>query len=152
MEKNYNEGFTIIEAVIAIAIIAILSFISFNYIQGEIQKSKIVSDIKSIYGLLQEGRKKAFAEKIDINFNLDISNKKACLIELPDNNVFICKTLNSDDYASTQNPIKIDKRGTFQKGTIYYTGNLKGLSYSCISVSFLRVKMGVWNGSECEVK
>jgi len=150
--ENYRGGFTLVEVLIVIVILAILSYISITYIRGELDKSKIVTDIKTIYGLLQEGRSKAFSEKKDLEFSLDVANKRVCLIDSQTGNVLICKELNSSDYGATANPIKIDKRGTFSSGTIYYTGNLKNLAYSCISISNLRVKMGVWNGNACEVK
>jgi prepilin-type N-terminal cleavage/methylation domain-containing protein len=148
---KYKKGFTLIEVLLVMVIIAILAYFSASYIVKEINKSKIVSDIRKMYGLLQEGREKAFAEKRNIKFNLDLTNKKACLLDENDN-VISCVDLNSNEYSATKNPIIIDKRGTFQNGTIYYTGSLDHLSYSCIAISNLRVKMGVWDGSSCEVK
>jgi prepilin-type N-terminal cleavage/methylation domain-containing protein len=152
MKKDKRGGFTLVEVLIVIVILAILSYISITYIKGEIEKSKITTDIKTIYALLQEGREKAFSHKLEIDFVLDVANKKVCLKDPTDGKIIICKSLNSSDYSSTTNPIKIDKRGTFTNGTIYYTGSLKNLAYSCISISNLRVKMGVWDGNECKVK
>ncbi len=156
--KNKGElGFSLIELLIVISIIGIISFISIGYIKDALEKNKVVQDVQNMYGLLQEGRMKAFAEKKKLEFYLDIANKKACIRNSetsPPTNIK-CVNLETIDFSmknGSPNPIKIDKRGTFQKATIYYTGNLTGLSYDCIVISTVRAKMGVWDGSDCKPK
>jgi len=116
--QNMNRGFSLIELLIVIVILSILSFISFKYIQYEMDKSKIVSDIKNMYGLLQDARKKAFSEKRKIQLVLDTPNKRACIYYEDTGDLIQCIPLNSSDYNATRNPIKVDKRGTFNGGTI----------------------------------
>jgi len=122
--QNMNRGFSLIELLIVMVILSILSFVSFKYIQYEMEKNKIVSDIKNMYGLLQEARKRAFSQKEKINFVLDTANKKACIYYGTTGTLIQCVPLNSSDYNATRNPIKVDKRGTFNGGTIYYTGTI----------------------------
>ena len=151
--KNKGElGFSLIELLIVISIIGIISFISIGYIKDALEKNKVVQDIQNMYGLLQEGRMKAFAEKKKLEFYLDITNKKACIRDSKTSANIKCANLKTINFSINNNPIGIDKRGTFQGSTIHYTGNLTGLSYDCITISTVRVKMGVWDGSTCVPK
>ena len=148
--KIKKEGaFSLLELLIVISIIAIMSYIGINYILKAMEKSKIERDLKKMYGLLQEARIKAFAEKREFSFSLDLTNKKACVEE--NNNPIKCVDLEDNNY-SLSGSINIDKRGTFTNGTIRYTGDIQNLAFDCIAVSTIRAKLGVWNGSKCEPK
>ena len=150
--NNRENGFSLIELLIVILIIGIISFISLKFIKDALEKEKVVQDIQNMYGLLQEGRMKAFAEKKELKFNLDTASKKACIKDAGTSTNIRCVNLKTVDFFITSNPVGIDKRGTFQGSTIYYTGNFTGLSYDCITISTVRVKMGVWDGSKCVPK
>ncbi|WP_456393603.1 prepilin-type N-terminal cleavage/methylation domain-containing protein [Persephonella sp.] len=144
------KGFSIIELLIVIVILLIISAIAVIPFLDKIEANKIDRDIRAIYGLLQEGRIKAFGEKRRFIFELNPLEKRACLIDPVTNTEIRCVGLNKTDY----NPIiiSIDKRGTFSNGTIIYTGDNKSRIFSCISISTTRVKMGEWNGTDCIVK
>lgn len=146
---RYREGFSLLELLIVISIIAIMSYVGINYILSAMKKSKIESDLKKMYGLLQEARIKAFAEKKDFTFSLDLTNKKACIKE--GTNTVKCVDLEDNNY-TVSGSISIDKRGTYTNGTIRYTGTVSNLGFNCIAVSTIRAKLGVWNGSRCEPK
>ncbi len=154
LEGNKGEsGFSLIELLIVISIIGIISFVSIRFIKDALEKEKVVQDIQNMYGLLQEGRMKAFAEKKKLEFYLDISHKRACIRDAGTHANIKCVNLKTIDFSiKNNNPITIDKRGTFTGTTIYYTGNFTGLSYDCIKISDIRVKMGVWDGSDCILK
>ena len=144
-----KEGFSLIELLIVISIIAILSYFGINYILSVMEKSKIEKDLKRMYGLLQEARIKAFSEKKEFTFSLDLINKKACIKEGTTD--IKCVDLDDNNY-SLSGSINIDKRGTFTGGTIRYIGNVSNLAYNCIVISNIRVKLGVYNGSKCVPK
>ena len=146
-----NGGVTLLELLIVISIMAILSYFGIKYITSAMEKSKIESDLKKMYGLLQEGRIKAFSEKRDFIFSLNLMSKKACIIDR--NTLANVKCINLDDSNYTVSTlVAIDKRGTFTNGTIRYIGSIKNLSYDCIVISTIRVKLGVWDGSKCKAK
>ena len=144
-----ERGYSLLELIIVMSILAIMSYLGINYILSSLEKNKIEKDLKNIYGLLQEARIKAFSHKKEFEFSLDLSDKKACIKE--GSNIVKCVELEDNNY-SLRGTIKIDKRGTFTNGTIHYIGSVKDLSYDCIVVSVIRVKLGVWDGSECRPK
>lgn len=148
--KNDIRGFSLLELLIVISIMSIMAYIGVKYIISAMEKSKVEEDLKKMYGLLQEARIKAFTQKEDFTFSLNVASKEACILD-KNNNKVKCITLNKSDY-SVNNNIKIDKRGTFTRATIDYTGTVSNLSYNCIKVSNLRVILGVDNGSGCEAK
>ncbi len=144
-----KEGFSLIELLIVISIMAILSYFGINYILSAMEKSKIEKDLKKMYGLLQEARIKAFSEKKEFSFSLDLTNKKACIKE--GTTEIKCVDLDDNNY-SLDGSINIDKRGTFTNATIKYVGSVKNLAYNCIAVSTIRVKLGVLDGTTCKPK
>jgi len=133
-----------------IVLFAILAAIAVVPFKNKIEANKIETDIRRMYGLLQEGRMTAFGEKRRLIFSLNPADKSACLIDEATSSVIKCVNLNKSSY----NPvtITIDKRGTFTNGSIYFTGDKKGAVFDCISISYIRVKMGEWNGTDCVVK
>ncbi|WP_457621474.1 prepilin-type N-terminal cleavage/methylation domain-containing protein [Persephonella sp.] len=144
------KGFTIIELLIIIVLIAILGAIAVIPFKNKIEANKIETDIRRIYGLLQEGRMTAFGEKRRLIFRLDPAEKIACLTDEATSTVIKCVHLNKSEY--TPVTVIIDKRGTFTNGSIYFLGDKRGAVFDCISISYIRVKMGEWNGTDCVVK
>ncbi|WP_457623148.1 pilus assembly FimT family protein [Persephonella sp.] len=144
------KGFSLIEMLVVIALVAILAVIAGIPFLDKMKANKIESDIRRMYGLLQEGRMKAFGEKTALKFVVYPSDKVACIEDAATSNAIKCVDLNFDKF--NQITINIDKRGTFTNGTIVYSGSKSGEVFNCISISNIRVKMGVWNGSDCQVK
>jgi len=149
MVRKVN-GFSILELLIVMALLLIISAVAVIPFLNKIEANRIESDIRQMYGLLQEGRIKAFGEKRRLRFELKPGQKKACLIDQLTNTEIKCIELNKTDY----NPITIliDKRGTFSNGSIVFTGDKKGAVFSCITINSTRVKMGEWNGADCITK
>ena len=58
------KGFTLLELLIVIAMMAVLLAIAIPAFSKWVKKYNIESDTKKIYAFLQEARAKAFAEKI----------------------------------------------------------------------------------------
>jgi prepilin-type N-terminal cleavage/methylation domain-containing protein len=144
------KGFTIVELLIVIVLLVILAAVAVIPFKNKMEANRIETDIRRMYGLLQEGRMTAFGEKRRLIFTLSPADKSACLIDEATSSTIKCVNLNKDSY----NPITItiDKRGTFTNGTIYFNGDKKGAVFDCISISYIRVKMGEWNGTDCVVK
>ncbi|WP_457642417.1 prepilin-type N-terminal cleavage/methylation domain-containing protein [Persephonella sp.] len=150
MVRKIKNGFSLVELLIVIVLVLILVTIAVIPFKNKMEANRIETDIRRMYGLLQEGRMIAFVEKRKLLFKLNPSSKTACLIDANSSITIKCVNLNKSFYPSVS--ISIDKRGTFTNGSIYYTGDSKNAVVDCISISYIRVKMGVWNGSDCVVK
>ncbi|MDQ7031262.1 MAG: prepilin-type N-terminal cleavage/methylation domain-containing protein [Desulfonauticus sp.] len=145
-----NLGFTLIEIIIVIAILAILLGIAIPTFTSWLEKYKIEEDIKKISSFLQEGKMLAFTRKQDLIFLLN--NKEACLQQ----NSINIKCIQLDTPFQTTS-INIYKRGYFSQGSIVPLdlNKTKKLNpeYSCIVVSTLRVKIGEVNSEgTCDAK
>ncbi|WP_456465223.1 prepilin-type N-terminal cleavage/methylation domain-containing protein [Persephonella sp.] len=147
--KIRKNGFTVIEILIVIAIILILMAVIYKPISRKIQAHNIDGDLKKLYGLLQEGRMVAFTQKKELTFGFTSSG--ACLYD--GTTPIKCITLNYPFSLGTGSSIRITNRGTFsQTGSIIYSGTTDLPYTNCIVISNIRVKMGVWNGSQCNPK
>jgi len=142
-----KNGFTIIELLIVIAIMAILTYFFMGSITNRINAHKVEEETKKIYGLLQEGRMFAFTRKKELHF--EIKAGTACLYDI-DNNPIKCIPLNSP---FTPVIIEIDDRGIFgTQTTISYLGDYPSPTVDCIKISYIRVRMGKLQNGECILK
>jgi len=145
------KGLTIIEIVIVISIIAVLLSIAIPAFLKKRNAYNIQNDINTLYSILQEGRMKAFAEKIELE--LTINGKSYCLqcsrvdtdcINQYGNNCILSGTLHFD-YPDTT--VSISKRGTFkQKLTIGYPSSNEA-NKDCLKISNIKVSMEKCDGS-----
>jgi prepilin-type N-terminal cleavage/methylation domain-containing protein len=152
MVRKIN-GFTVIEILIVILILSIAAAIIIGPIQEKIRAHNLENDVKKIYGLLQEGRMIAFSQKKELTFEL--SSGSACLKDASNNNV-ACVSL-SYPFSMNTTSLTITDRGTFDPNggagaTIYYTGDIRSPTVNCMKIYTTRVRMGVWNGSDCILK
>ncbi|WP_029523358.1 prepilin-type N-terminal cleavage/methylation domain-containing protein [Persephonella sp. KM09-Lau-8] len=153
-------GFTIVELIIVIVIFLILLAVVYKPIVQKIQAHKVEGEIKKVYGLLQEGRIQAFSKKKELRFTLSSSGNSstACLYDVSSSSNLKCVNL-SVPFAikSGASYITITDRGVFNPSsglgeTIYYTGNIKTPAVNCLKISLTRVRMGVWDGTSCNIK
>jgi len=138
-------GFTLIEVFVVVGVLVLLLAIAFPPFKGWIVKTSIENDVRDIYAFLQEARARAFSEKKD--FSVEASGRKLCIKE-GDAEV---------NCIELQNPfsggVTISRRGYFSQGSFKYNGTADvDRNYDCVVVSLVRVRMGLWNGSECEAK
>lgn len=144
------KGFTLLELLIVIAMMAVLLAIAIPAFSKWIKKYNIESDTKKIYALLQEARAKAFAEKIKLD--AVISGNQICI--KCDSNDNSCTSLYGNGnikcaklkYSFSGNTVNISKRGTMSGGPIYYNGS-NDAQYDCVRVSDIRVKLEKCNGN-----
>ena len=149
-------GFTIVELIIVIIIFLILLAVVYKPIVQKIQAHKVEGEIKKVYGLLQEGRIQAFSKKKELRFTLSSSGDSStvCLYDVSSSSNLKCVNLSAPfAIKSGAYYITITDRGVFSRGdTIYYTGNIKTPAVNCLKISLTRVRMGVWDGTNCNIK
>ena len=139
-------GITLIEALIAIAIFAILLTLAIPPLNRWRIRSSIEGDTKDIYALIQKARAVAFTRKVDLT--VQANSNRVCIyqgtVQLE------CLSLNNNFSGS----VGISRRGYFSSsGSIRYTGSANvNPNYNCVVASLNRVRLGVWNGSECTAK
>jgi len=139
-------GFTLIELMVSIVIITLLAALwmrSFTYWS---KRSGIESDVNNIQTFLQHKRLQAFAEKRTLRIALRNNGTQVC--ESTDNT---CIELKNPFMASGN--ITITDRGTFSTGYFRLSGGTQvNPSFSCVSVSSTRARIGIWSGGVCDEK
>ena len=144
------KGFSLIELLVAIAIMAIALSIGIPSILNWIAKYRLEGDTQKIYAFLQEARAKAFAEKIKLDITLNgnqlcmkcDTNDTTCTNSYGTGSIR-CITLHN---TFSGNSINISKRGTFSGGSIYYPQE-NNAKYDCVIISDIRIKMEKCNGN-----
>jgi len=149
------KGFTIVEVVIVIAIIAVLLAISIPRFSLWRAKYQLESDTRSVASLINMARNKAFTEKI--NLQVVINGKRVCVSCNPEDDFCTsvypsdinCVNLKNDFGYYT---ISISSRGIIQNKISIFSNRLIENSYGCIRVSTLRAKVGIIKGESCELR
>ncbi len=135
-------GFSLIELLVVIVIMAILLGIGIPMILNWIEKAKIREDARKIYSLIQQGREKAFTEKM--NLQVEINSGKICLKQQNNGKNITCTKLNKT--WQLNNSITISKRGIITGATIYYPSE-NDSPYDCVITSTTNVRMDKCNGN-----
>jgi prepilin-type N-terminal cleavage/methylation domain-containing protein len=154
MATSMKKGVTLIELMVVIAIISILIGISFPLFSSWMKKYSLESDTQKIYATLTQYRQRAFAEKKVFTIQFSGSNQSGDTLVVTDQDNVTYETISLKNTFSfkgtTQNYVTCSKRGTYSGSSLYSTSNIPDAQYNCISVDNLNVKMGKWNGSDCE--
>jgi len=149
-----KKGITLIELLVAIAIMAILLAIALPAYNTWREKNSIENDVHKMYGLISEMRTKAFTEKLYVNFSFGASNKVLTASYSNDNgSVSGSTTLNLQnkfEFVGNDN-VSIDSRGTYSGSSIKPVTESTIAPVDCISVNDTRIAIGKWSGS-CEHK
>ena len=151
-----DRGFTFIELMVTLVLLALLATISMRYFRPWQQRTTVESDTGAIHSLLQQARLKAFTEKL--NLDVDVVNATRVCVSCDPADA-TCQARYGGNFtcvdtdlpvAGVGTPISITDRGFFSGGgTIHYNGGatLTHVYQSCVTVSATRVRMGSWNAT-----
>ena len=167
---SYNAGFTLVELMVVIAIMAIIgaiSTLSFNSIQA---KSKMESQTREIYADLMDARTRAFTRKkvhgivfqpssyvmksysseIEYNFPNDAPVKNGVVVMSKSLKYSITKTNTSTAFTDYNSSILFDITGfttTATGFTVVVNPVTTSPNLNCLVISAARVNMGKWNAT-----
>jgi len=153
------KGFTLIEMLVVLSIMAILFSIGIPAYTKWVTKYKIQNDTKTIFGVLNQARIKAFSEKkicgirwsgstfsqielrCDNNYDGDIDDTNELIQKID------LKTSFKD---GSSNKVIFKKEGFGTSKTICTTMPENNSKYNCIKISSTRILMGHYNGGDCD--
>ncbi|WP_457643463.1 pilus assembly FimT family protein [Persephonella sp.] len=144
------KGFSLIEALIVVAIIAVLLAIAVPPLTKWRMAYNIESDMKKIQSTLQEARSKAFTEKIELS--VDVSSNTICYRCQSTDSICVSKygtgCIKTENLAYTYDSktVNISKRGTFSNNTTIKYPTENPASFDCVVISNLRAKLEKCNG------
>ena len=154
-----SKGLTLIELMVVLAIIAMLATFALTGYHATTQKVKVESEIKALYGNLQNARMRAFAEKrvwgvcwsgssftsyslgYDNNGDGSIDNYTGTVSDL----AYPVKVNSNSTTCAKFNP-----SGWARSLTTFHIEGVDDAEYDCVSVSKTRIKMGKWDESSSE--
>jgi prepilin-type N-terminal cleavage/methylation domain-containing protein len=143
-----NQGFTIVELVLTMALIAVLLSFAVPTFKKQLLKYRIENDTKQIHALLQKVRSKAFTNKksFTVTFENGASSDKTIVVK-ESSATIATLTLKTEFNFASGTIITVDSRGTFSGSSIYATDYDKGAQYDCIAISDIRVALGEWDAT-----
>ena len=171
VEIQQNRGFSLIELMVVVAIMIILLAIGIPQLSKYIKKYNVEKEITTLYSDLMNQRFKSMNSGIPHGVMFD-SSKQYTLFTFDDKDYDLTfdntseekdasiKIVNYDLQAGSNSVngmvILFDKTG-MAKTSSWGLGNFTidinyPARYNCITISSSRIKMGVWDGSDCQVK
>jgi len=161
-----NKGFSLLEVLIVIAILAIVVSMGVSVYHDWIKKNQILNNTKLLFSSLNRLKIKAFTEKRTCGLYWAASPTKTVFLRCDtdyDNQI-----TDSGGYEELSS-ITLDQEfyfnagiaqtfRFFKEGIAKDLGNIRPVDlsvtprYNCIVVSKMRIKMGVWESGECHVK
>jgi len=163
-----NKGFSLLELMVIIAIIAVLMAIAMPQLSKYYKQYKVEDEINTLYGQLMNQRFKSMNSGVPHGVRFDSQNQYT-LFEFNDANY----NLKFDGTSEEKNPstisvsypltgvssipVVIFNREGMAKTATWGLSNLTiridfSARYNCIVISSSRIKLGVWDGSNCKVK
>ncbi len=164
MDRKVRGGFTLIEVIVVIAIMAIIMAIGIPSYTKWKRKYNIESDTREIFLLLNEARKRSLFEKkvcgvvwktnpiTSLSLACDTNNNEK--IDDDPSGAKVYSVVNLRDSFNIN--ITLYKYVRFMKngmakdwGRVFYCPSSVDVSYNCVVVSNLRINMGHWDGNTC---
>ncbi len=153
-------GLTLLEVLVVLALIVVLSGFSLNWMRGMVKKHRIATEIQLLFSALNEARYLAFTRKatcgLVIGNNTFDSAEVRCDTDydgdLEDQDGFqVLEALRfRERYISGRTEVAFSKEGFTSDTTTIRPQDTNILpEYSCILVSNTRIKMGRWEGGQC---
>ncbi len=164
MDRKIVHGFTLVEVVVVIAIMAILLGVGIPSFMKWKARYDVESDTNNIFLLLNQARRKSFFEKrmcgIVWNSIPITSIYLACdtdgdeKIDDSPSGAVIYDTLNLTTSFNVNNVLyrylRFFKTGTAKDwGRIFYSLASPSAKYDCVVVSAIRINKGHWDGNTC---
>ncbi|MDQ7038291.1 MAG: prepilin-type N-terminal cleavage/methylation domain-containing protein [Aquificota bacterium] len=145
-----ERGITLIEVLVVLGVLAVLMTLAFPAFNRWRLKASIEGDVRDMYAFIQKARTVAFTGKRDIR--IEISGRNVCMTPAGQADPLECFPLRNP--FTVNGSLVISRRGYFSgTGTIRYAGTADvSPAYDCLVVSVNRVRMGVWDGTECRPK
>ncbi len=140
-----NRGLTLIELLVLLVIMAIMMGLATLMYKNWRLRWSIEADTKDIYVFVQKARALAFSQKRNL------------FVVANGNRVCINDGVSDIDCINLDNPfngtISITDRGIFNNSSIVYTGPTNvNPQYSCVVSAVTRVRLGVYDGTNCNAK
>lgn len=160
-DRAKRGGFTLIEILIALAILGIVVMLATGTFQGMMEKYRVEGETKQIFADLMDARGRAMQR--NRAFFVKVTGDRYATYEdttpAPDGNGTLESTDAVSASATVRHTITCDPGGLSdfrfsRDGIASATGTIRLSStaqpdYDCITVRETRIKMGKWNGTAC---
>ena len=149
-----KRGFSLIELLVVISIIAIILSFGIPWSINYIVKKRVEKDTHSIYLALKRAQIEAKLRKTDICVKL--TEPKKLILDANCNGTIVETLKLSADFniknSAHTNYLKVNQFGVFTlDGSIYYNSTASDVT-DCVKAYQLRVCEGYWNGENCTCK
>jgi prepilin-type N-terminal cleavage/methylation domain-containing protein len=161
-DRTSRGGFTLVEILIALAIVGIVVMLATSTFQGMMEKYRVEGETKQIFADLMDARGRAMQR--NRVFHVQITSNGYKTFEdtnpPPDGD----SDLTGSDTQVASVPVKhaitptgglsfrFNRNGIASAtGTIHLSSTAQP-DYDCITVQATRIKMGKWNGTTCDEK
>lgn len=150
MDRKITKGFTLLELIIVIVIVAILLSIAIpNFVNWK-RKMEIERDVNTIYSVIQRYRLKALTSHVEYEIYFENGGKT---LVVNGTSASSYKLSFPFTFKGSVTKLEIDEKGIVDRKTIY--SNATGLDklnpmYDCIVISNgVSLRKGKWNGTDC---
>lgn len=146
--RRFQRGFSLVELMVAIAIIAILATVMLRGFSAWSIVHKIESDTDALFSFLQDQRLRAFSSKHAMTIVINDTNVTSRDVVTLEQQTLVTNT----NWAITGLG-SISNRGIVVGGNIRYNGAATvAPSYNCVVSSGPRIRRALKNGATCDVK
>ena len=158
-----KKGFTLIELMVVIAIVAMLATLALTGYHSTREKVKVENEIKALYGNLQNAKMRAFAEKrmwglvwssvpftsYEMRYDTDGDD------DITDSGGYNSTGTVSDlqypiNRTTSLNYVTFKASGLSNNELSFYVDSAPDAEYDCVKVTQTRIKMGKWNATSNE--
>jgi prepilin-type N-terminal cleavage/methylation domain-containing protein len=139
--RRASRGFTLIETLIVIALIAITSLVAAPFISGYIRKERLRSGVREVYSMVLAGRMQAVKRNAQVIIQFDLPNHR--VISWVDSNLNYVQDAGEPTIASYSVPKNIYFRAAPNGGAVDDTD---AVAFDGYAGNPARVDMIVWRG------
>lgn len=136
-----DRGFTLVELILAMAILSILAAVAINTFTSIRTSTSVGRDVNNMAAFLQKTRLTAFAQKTQIIVTVGTAS-----ITAPG----VGSLGLENGFTGSSATFTINTRGMFNTtGNIRLTAANPGAAADCIVISQTRIRQGLWSGTSC---